>query len=97
MVKRIGGARRKTRNLLSKNFREKGKISVTRFLQSFNEGDKVLLNAEPAYHKGLYEMRFHGKTGFVKEARGRCYAVEILDRGVKKELIVHPIHLRLIA
>ena len=95
MVKRIGGFRRKTRHKLGKSSRERGKISLTRFLQTFKEGDMVQLGAEPAYHKGMYCMRYYGKVGFIKKKVGRCYNVEINDRGLKKLLIIHPVHIRL--
>ena len=54
MVTRIGGFRRKTRHKLKKTVRTRGKLSLTRFLQSFVAGEKVVLSAEPAYQKGMY-------------------------------------------
>ena len=94
MVKRIGGIRRKTRYKFRKEKRRKGKISVTRYLQSFNIGDKVHLNIESAVQKGMYYPRFMGKTGLIKGRRGRCYEVAINDLGKEKTLIVHPAHLK---
>lgn len=86
---------RKARYKLRKPLRSKGKISVSRFMQSFEEGQKVHLGIESAYHKGLYNLRFMGKTGKIKGAKGRCYEVIINDHGKEKTLIVHPVHLRL--
>jgi large subunit ribosomal protein L21e len=94
MVKRIGGFRRRTRDKCKKPLREKGKISVRKFLQQFKIGDKVTLALEPAYQKGMYHPRFHAKTGIVKKKNGTCYDIEINDLGKKKMLIVHPVHLR---
>ena len=94
MGKRVGGFRRRTRHKLQKSIREKGKISVTRYLQKLEVGQRVLLKAEPAVHGGMYHPRFHAKTGIVKGKRGSCYIVEIDDQGKHKELIVHPVHLR---
>lgn len=94
MVTRNGGFRRKTRHKLQKSVREKGKISQRRFFQTLEKGDKVRLLAEPAYQKGMYFPRFHGKVGQVKSAKGTCYNVEIQDGGKSKLLIVHPVHLR---
>ena len=87
MVQRIGGFRRKTRGKLSKKVGEKGRIIISRFLQSFKEGETVNLSADPAYQRGMYHPRFHGKTG-------NCYEVEIVDGKKAKLLIIHPIHLR---
>jgi large subunit ribosomal protein L21e len=94
MVQRIGGFRRKTRYKLSKDRREKGKISLTKYFQAFNEGDRVKLLAEPAIQKGMYFPRFHGKNGKIEGKRGECYKVLIKDGNKEKILIVHPIHLR---
>ena len=80
--------------MFSKTVRTKGKISTARYLQPFNEGDKVQLSAEPAVHKGVYFRRFHGKTGTVAKKRGSCYEVDIKDLNMIKRVIVHPIHLK---
>jgi len=94
MATRIGGFRRKTRDKLAKPQKQKGKMSLTKFFQKFNEGDKVYLKADPAYQKGMYFPRFHGKVGVLKGKKGRCYEVQIKDFGKDKTLIVHPVHLQ---
>lgn len=88
-----GGFRRKTRGILSKNYKLKGKISLRRFFQELKEGDKVVMKAEPAYQKGMYYPRFHGKSGMVIGKKGECYEVLIKDGNKEKMLIVHPVHL----
>lgn len=97
MVKRTGGLRRKTRNKFRKPYRQKGKISLTRFFQRFEAGDTVALVAEPAYQGSLYKGRFHGKTGKVSGMQGSCYKIAIKDGGKEKLLIIHPIHLKRLA
>ena len=94
MVKKVGGFRRKTRHKLSKPRRRKGKISVKKFFQDFEKGDKVVLNAEPAVQKGMYFPRFHSKVGIIKKKIGRCYKLLIKDGKKEKNLIVHPVHLK---
>ncbi|HZX12425.1 MAG TPA: 50S ribosomal protein L21e [Candidatus Nanoarchaeia archaeon] len=94
MAKRIGGTRRKTRHKFAKNVRQRGKISLAHYFQSFSNGDNVCLVAEPSIHKGLYHARFHGKAGTITGKRGSCYEVKIQDLNMQKTLIVHPIHLR---
>ena len=94
MVQRTGGFRRKTRHKLSKPRRSRGKISVKKFFQSFEKGDKVVLSAEPAVQKGMYFPKFHGKTGIIKKKIGRCYKLLIKDDKKEKNLIVHPVHLK---
>ncbi|MBT7902964.1 50S ribosomal protein L21e [Candidatus Woesearchaeota archaeon] len=97
MVQRIGGARRKTRNKFKKPVRSRGKISISKFFQELVAGDTVQLLAEPAYQKGMYFRRFHGKAGVVKSKRGKCYEIAIKDFNKAKMLIVHPVHLKKIA
>tara|TARA_Y100000310_G_C20661064_1_gene804840 strand:- start:745 stop:1038 length:294 start_codon:yes stop_codon:yes gene_type:complete len=94
MVKRIGGARRKTRNIFKKNIKKKGKISLRKYFQMFKEGEGVLLNMEPSIQKGAYFRRFHSKKGVIKGKKGKCYIVLINDKGKQKTLIVHPVHLK---
>ena len=94
MVKRIGGFRRKTRYKFTKHKRNRGKISLTRYFQLFNAGERVNLGVEPAVQKGMYHPRFMGKSGIVLGKRGRCYEISIKDGQKEKVLIVHPIHLK---
>jgi large subunit ribosomal protein L21e len=93
MVKRIGGARRKTRGIFSKNVRRKGKISLSKYFQELEKGSTVVLKAEPAVAKGLYYRRFHGKHGVIQNKIGSCYSVELKDQGKAKRVTIHPVHL----
>ncbi len=93
MTKRIGGFRRKTRDKLSKNIRERGKLSLARYFQKFNENEVVMLKAEPSVQRGMYFPRYHGKSGKIIGMKGKCYQVRIQDGGKQKTLVVHPVHL----
>lgn len=92
-MKRIGGNRRKTRYKMKKSVSEKGKLHIKRFMQSFEEGEKVLLKAYSSYQKGLFCLRFHGKIGEVSGKQGDCYKVSIKDGNKKKVCVVHPVHM----
>ncbi|MCK4859732.1 MAG: 50S ribosomal protein L21e [Candidatus Omnitrophica bacterium] len=94
MGKRIGGLKRKSRHKLKKERREKGKVSVSRFMQSFKAGQRVHLSIEPSLHKGDYHTKFIGKIGIVRGSRGKCYEVAVNDKGKEKMLIIHPVHLK---
>ncbi len=93
-MKRIGGSRRKTRHKLAKNYRTRGKLSLVKYFQEFNLGDRVCLVIEPSVHSGLFFPRFYGKGGTITGKRGRCYEVVIRDGRMAKTLVVHPIHLK---
>lgn len=93
-MQHTGKGRKKTRQKFRKDVREKGKVSLTRYLQNFSEGDRVILRAEPGYQKGIYHGRFHGKSGSIANKIGRCYEVIIKDFNKVKTLIVHPVHLK---
>lgn len=92
-MKRIGGNRRKSRYKMKKSVSEKGKLHIKRFMQSFEEGEKVLLKAYSSYQKGLFCLRFHGKIGEVAGKQGDCYKVNIKDGNKKKLCVVHPVHM----
>ncbi len=94
MTKRMGGGRRKTRDLYSKPLRMRGKFNIKSFFQRFSDGDKVIFKAEPAHQGGIYHRRFHGRVGKVKGMQGNCYKVAVSDGGMKKTLLVHPVHLK---
>jgi large subunit ribosomal protein L21e len=94
MVARSRGSRSKTRNKLKKRIREKSNVPITRAMQTFTEGDSVHIVIDSAYQKGAPHPKWHGKTGKVKESRGRAYLVNIRDQKSEKTLIASPIHLK---
>lgn len=94
MAQRIGGTRRKSRSKLRKHIRAKGKISLRRFFQELNGGDKVVLNLNSSFNGGIYHLRHHGKIGTVLGRNGSCYQIQIKDINKMKTLIVHPVHLK---
>jgi large subunit ribosomal protein L21e len=96
MVKRIGTARRKTRGLFSVKPRDKGKFSIRAYFQSFNEGDRVLVGVAPTVQEGMPFRRFVGKMGVVKGTQGKSYKVQINDHNKSKEILVHPVHLKIL-
>ena len=93
MARRKGGSRRKTRSKLRRNVNDKGKVSITKYLQSFKLGDHVCLDMNPSVHVGMYLPRFHGNKGKVTGKRGECYIVQIKDKNKLKKMVVHPVHL----
>ncbi len=93
-MKRTGGLRRKSRHKLKKSVKERGKVSLSRYFQEFNIGEKVFLKAEPAIQRGMFFIRFKGKAGEILKKRGSCYEIKIKDGKKIKTVISHPIHLK---
>ncbi len=93
MVKKSRGFRSRTRKKLKqKNYRE----GITKFLQEFEVGDKVIILQEPSSHKGMPHPRFKAKVGEIIGQRGKSYIVEIRNGNKVKKIISRPEHLRLV-
>jgi len=78
---------------LKKRIREKG-ITLRKFLQEFEIGQRVLIDIEPASQKGVPHPRYQGRSGIVVGKRGRAFLVQIKDGSKVKTLISRPEHLR---
>ena len=94
MVTRSHGLRVGTRRKLKKKVRERGKVRIKAFLQEFKPNDKVIIDSDSSYHKGMPHRRFLGKHGKIIEKRGSSYIVEVRDGGKYKKIICAPIHLK---
>lgn len=88
------GYRRKTRALLRKNPRERGKSPLSRLLYEYGYGDKVVIDTDPSVHKGMPHRRYHGKIGVIIAKMGRAYKVSVTQGDSTKEIIVRPEHLK---
>ncbi len=78
---------------MKKSISEKGKLPIKKILAVFDEGDKVMLKANSTFQNGLFNLRFHGKTGEISGKQGSCYKVQIKDGNKAKTCVVHPVHL----
>lgn len=77
----------------SRPVRNKGKLALSRYFQTFNEGDRVALVKE----RGTiahFSHRMQGRTGVIISKRGTSYVIEVKDLGKTKKIITHPIHLK---
>ena len=68
--------------------------SITKFLQEFKIGQRVVIVLEPSSQKGMPFPRFKGKMGNIIEKRGKSYVVEIMDGNKAKKLVSRPEHLK---
>ncbi len=92
-MRKSHGYRHRTRSVLKKSPREKGKLSLSKLLHEYAPGEKVIIKIEPSVHKGMPHRRYHGKVGVIKEKRGRAYIVQVSQGGKVKEITVRPEHL----
>lgn len=87
------GYRRRTRSLLRKRAREKGKTGLSKILREYRLGDQVVVKLNPSVHKGMPHRRFHGKIGTIENKKGQAYVVNVTQGKIVKEIIVRPEHL----
>jgi large subunit ribosomal protein L21e len=90
MVQKSKGPRKRTRSLL----RARERTPITRYLQEFKLGSKVLIRPDPSSHKGMPFKRFIGRVGTVIGKRGKSYIVKIKDGKKEKSIISRPEHLK---
>jgi len=92
-VRKSKGYRARTRSLLRKKPRERGKLRLSKLLYNYEAGSKVVIKIEPSVQKGMPHRRYHGKVGTVIGKRGRSYIVSVTQGDAVKEIIVRPEHL----
>jgi large subunit ribosomal protein L21e len=97
MVKRSKGLRSKSRHILRRKPRERGKTPVTHTLADFAEGSKVAIKINPSVHGGMPHVRFQGMTGTVAGRQGEAYRLALNVGGKSKQLVVRPEHLKQVA
>ena len=92
-MKKSKGFRRKTRKKLKQHPRYRP--TVTKFLQEFSIGDKVVIEQEPSSHKGMPHPRYKGRVGEIVGKRGKSYIVSMRVGGKIKKIISRPEHLKI--
>lgn len=97
MVKRSKGYRSGTRSLLSLSPRARGMRGLSRLLQTYEPGQKVVIDLAANTVKGMPHRRYQGRVATIVEKRGRAYVLEVQMGGMVKTLISRPEHIRLLA
>lgn len=92
-LRKSKGYRAKTRRLLKKEPRERGKTRISKILHEYTPGSRVVVKIDPSVHKGMPHRRYHGKIGTVISKRGRSYIISVTQGDAVKEIIVKPEHL----
>jgi large subunit ribosomal protein L21e len=94
MVLKSHGGQVKARNRLRKRPRDRGKYSVSKYVQPFKNGDQVIIKVEPSVKENTIHHRFMSKKGVVIGKRGNAYIINVDDLGKSKTVYVIPIHLK---
>jgi len=92
-MKKSHGYKSRTRSILKKKPRERGKIGLSKFLREYAPGDKVVIKINPTVHKGMPHRRYHGRVGTIKAKRGKSYIVTVTQGNALKTIIARPEHL----
>lgn len=96
MKKSKGYKRKHTNHILRKNPRKRGMAPLGRsILQKYNVGDYVDIIIDPGVQKSQPHFRFHGKTGIVKDFRGKAIIISVKIGNKEKTLITRKDHIRL--
>eukprot|EP00210_Caulerpa_lentillifera_P006752 g6452.t1 len=88
------GVRHRTRHVFTKDFKRKGKPSLSTYLRVFRLGDYVTVLADPSIQKGMPHKFYHGKTGRVWDVTKHSVGVEI-NKPVRGRIIRKRIHVRI--
>jgi len=94
-MKKSRGYRAKTRSLLRRKPRERGKSGLSKILYDYKEGAKVVIKTDPSVHKGMPHRRYHGQIGVITDKRGKSYVIKVKQGNAVKEIIVRPEHINL--
>lgn len=92
-MRKSKGYRSKTRRLLRKSPRERGKMQLSKLLHEYQPGNSVVVKIDPSVQKGMPHRRYHGKVGKIVGLRGKSYIVSVTQGDSVKEIIVRPEHL----
>lgn len=87
------GYRNRTRSLLRKSVRKRGRSPVSRLLREYAVGEKVTVKIDPSCVKGMPHRRYQGRTGVVLGKRGRAYVLKMFMGGYEKTIIARPEHI----
>jgi large subunit ribosomal protein L21e len=87
------GYRARTRHVLKKEPRDRGKLRLSKLLYEYQSGSRVVIKIDPSVQKGMPHRRYHGKVGVVIDKRGQSYVVSVTQGEAAKEIIVRPEHL----
>jgi large subunit ribosomal protein L21e len=63
-------------------------------MEQYQEGQKVVVDIEPAQSKGMPHRRFQGKVGVVESVRRRSVVLKVMVGNKEKKPIVRLEHIK---
>ncbi|MCL5009582.1 MAG: 50S ribosomal protein L21e [Candidatus Parvarchaeota archaeon] len=88
------GAHRRSRKRLTIQKDKKGKIELRKALQSFNEGERVLIAPSAYFQRNIPHRRFFGVQGTVIRKKGKAYSIRVVQGSANKVVDLLPVHLK---
>ena len=73
--------------------RQKGKLSLSKYFQELEIGDRVSISREQSL-PASFPKRFQGITGEIESKRGKSMVLKIKDGNKEKRILIEPIHLK---
>jgi large subunit ribosomal protein L21e len=92
MAQKSSGPQHGARQKISRDRNQN--LSVNDRIESFDEGQSVVLRIHPSEPEGRFHARFHGSRGEITGRQGDAYEVSFEDGGSTKKLYVNPVHLK---
>ncbi|MBI2545407.1 MAG: 50S ribosomal protein L21e [Candidatus Aenigmarchaeota archaeon] len=92
MVRKSHGSKVKSRKKLTQ--KPGYRPTITKFLKSFEIGQKVAIDQEPSSQKGMPYSKFKGLTGDIIGKRGNSYIIAVKVGNSTKKIIARPEHIK---
>jgi len=71
------------------------KLTIPGLISAYSIGDCVAIDSQSKY-SGMPHPRYRGRTGTIVAQRGKSYVVKISDMKATKELVIPPVHRKLV-
>ena len=88
------GQRQGTRRILRRGRHQRGRVSISRIMHEYAEGDRVAIILDGGQQMGMPHRRFQGRTGFIQGRQGKAWVVAVKDGNMQKTVVARPEHLK---
>ena len=89
------GLHKRSRKRLKLDIKERGKVDIKKALQSFEIGDKIIVDPDSRVQRNLPQRSFFGSVGKIVDKKGKAYTVEVKQQGKNlKRIDLLPVHMK---